>query len=53
MRKALALLLSVVMSLSLLVSTAWAEDPVTQDLAGKTVRRHSGLCQGGSSEGRL
>ena len=41
MRKALALLLSVVMSLSLLVSTAWAEDPVTQDLAGKTVILHT------------
>jgi len=35
------LLLSVVMSLSLLVSTAWAEDPVTQDLAGKTVILHT------------
>ncbi|MCI6226727.1 MAG: bifunctional metallophosphatase/5'-nucleotidase [Clostridiales bacterium] len=41
MRKALALLLSVVMSLTLLVSTAWAEDPVTQDLAGKTVILHT------------
>lgn len=41
MRKALALFLSVVMSLSLLVSTAWAEDPVTQDLAGKTVILHT------------
>ena len=41
MRKALALLLSVVMSLSLLVSTAWAEDPVTQDLDGKTVILHT------------
>ena len=41
MRKALALLLSVVMSLSLLVSTAWAEDPVTRDLAGKTVILHT------------
>ena len=41
MRKALALLLSVVMSLSLLVSTAWAEDPVTQDLADKTVILHT------------
>ena len=41
MRKALALLLSVVMSLSLLVSTAWAEDPVPQDLAGKTVILHT------------
>lgn len=41
MRKALALLLSVVVSLSLLVSTAWAEDPVTQDLAGKTVILHT------------
>ena len=41
MRKALALLLSVVMSLSLLVSAAWAEDPVTQDLAGKTVILHT------------
>ena len=41
MRKALALLLSVVMSLSLLVSTAWAEDPMTQDLAGKTVILHT------------
>lgn len=41
MRKALALLLSVVMSLSLLVSTAWAEDPVTQDLTGKTVILHT------------
>ena len=41
MRKALALLLSVVMSLSLLVSTAWAEDPVTHDLAGKTVILHT------------
>ena len=29
------------MSLSLLVSTAWAEDPVTQDLAGKTVILHT------------
>ena len=35
------MLLSVVMSLSLLVSTAWAEDPVTQDLAGKTVILHT------------
>ena len=41
MRKALALLLSVVMSLSLLVSTAWAEDPMTQDLTGKTVILHT------------
>ena len=34
MRKVLALLLSVVMALSLMVTTAWA-DPVEQDLAGK------------------
>lgn len=38
MRKVLALLLSVVMALSLMVTTAWA-DPVEQDLVGKTVIR--------------
>ena len=40
MRKVLALLLSVVMALSLMVTTAWA-DPVEQDLAGKTVILHT------------
>ena len=40
MRKVLALLLSVVMALSLMVTTAWAE-PVEQDLAGKTVILHT------------
>ena len=40
MRKVLALLLSVVMALSLMVTTAWA-DPVEQDLAGNTVILHT------------
>ena len=40
MRKVLALLLSVVMALSLMVTTTWA-DPVEQDLAGKTVILHT------------
>lgn len=40
MRKVLALLLSVVMALSLMVTTAWA-DPVEQDLVGKTVILHT------------
>ena len=40
MRKVLALLLSVVMALSLMVTTAWA-DPAEQDLAGKTVILHT------------
>ena len=42
MRKVLALLLSVVMALSLMVTTAWA-DPVEQDLADKTVILHLSL----------
>ena len=45
MRKALALLLSVVMSLSLLVSTAWAEEKtgftLPESLNGKTVVLHT------------
>lgn len=45
MRKALALLLSVVMSLSLLVSTAWAEEKtdftLPESLQGKTVVLHT------------
>lgn len=42
MRKFLALLMSVVMTLSLLVSTVWAEDPpTTKDLDGKTVILHT------------
>ena len=45
MRKALALLLSVVMSLSLLVSTAWAEEKtgftLPESLKGKTVVLHT------------
>ena len=42
MRKFLALLMSVVMALSLLVSTVWAEDPpTTKDLEGKTVILHT------------
>lgn len=45
MRKALALLLSVVMSLTLLVSTAWAEEKtgftLPESLNGKTVVLHT------------
>ena len=40
MRKVLAMLMAVVMTLSLMVSTAWAE-PAAQDLAGKTVILHT------------
>ena len=41
MRKALALFMSVVMTLSLLVSSAWADPPATKDLDGKTVILHT------------
>ncbi len=41
MRKALALFMSVVMTLSLLVSSAWADPPTTKDLDGKTVILHT------------